>query len=106
MTALAELEHRWMEILKPAPLEQRFEVMLELARAGVLAAVGLELRRAFMLAADELFPGMWHRAEAALGLTAAGGSDDGWLAWVEFCERSEAVDVSDYRTLLDERYDR
>jgi hypothetical protein len=58
-------------------------------------------------AADLSEPGLWRKAEEILGLAEAPEGapiEDAWSAWTTFCERSEPVDVLDYRTLLDERY--
>lgn len=104
---IADLERQWLELLKPFSLELRLAAIVELARAGVLGVVGVDLRIASIWAADLSEPGLWQRAEEILGLAEApegAPSEDAWSAWTTFCERSEPVDVPDYRTLLDERY--
>ena len=112
MTAIARnpgIERQWAETLARVSLDLRFEAMLELARAGVLAAVGLDLRTAFELAADASMPGMWRKAEGLLELTDATTdtpSDEAWSAWITFCARSQPTDIADYRDVLDERYAR
>lgn len=108
MTTAGGIPARWADILKPVSLELRLALIAELSRAGVLAAVGLDVRRAVLLLAQDLSQGDWKKAEGILEVVDGGALTksplDGWQAWTEFCARSPPTDVADYRELLEERY--
>jgi hypothetical protein len=108
VTRAPAVERRWAELLEPWPVEQRLSAMLELARAGVLSALGLDLRSAFELAIDVSAPGAWRTAEHLSGIASPEPArESAWREWRSFCDGdAPAPEVADYRSLLDERYER
>lgn len=93
----------WTALLEQSQLGVRLTVLAELARAGVIESLGLDVEQVFRFAVELDHPGLWDAFVKPRGPDSTGA----WARWSDLCASASATsDVADYRDLLDERYPR